>query len=416
MSPAALGPLSLALLMPLPRINVSFPRKGERDGEPADQPKIVDWTGRRLTFFHQHKLLPRISIVFPASDDPGEAEGDDISLLSDDEILRKMMLDERTEGEPEGIEPLPEKTLVPASESVSSLEDAIRKAMEEEGQGLESEVGAEITPPSEPDPPEGTISSLDEAIDKAMMEQDAEPLDVAKGIVDAGGKRSVALPTGVAVAEEAAMEDEAGSEGIFQGSMVLVEGAKGQQTRAVTQNMSYGLLENGHTVTYITTGLTIQDFIVEMHDHNYRIAQYLPDQSILVIPVYPFIEGKGDPKALLDKLITSTQLQTTDTIFVDSLSDFLGGSFDEVICMRLLEYLRRLSGMGKTIFLVVDDGQKGILSLRLASDLHFALSSQGGKGVQVKRYHPIKAGAKEILHFRVDPVLGLISQPRKGSK
>ena len=198
--------------------------------------------------------------------------------------------------------------------------------------------------------------------------------------------------------------------------MVLVEGKKGAETRAVAENLCYGLLENGHTVTYVTTSLPIQDFILEMHSHNYPMAQYLPDRQVLVIPVYPIIEGKETTEDLLDKLMSSAQLQTTDVIIVDSLSDFLGGHFDEVICMRLLEYLRRLINVGKTVFLVVEDGQKGILSLRLASDLHFALSSQEGKGVQVKRYHPAKEGAPDVLHFRIDSVAGLITQPLKAGK
>jgi archaellum biogenesis ATPase FlaH len=114
--------------------------------------------------------------------------------------------------------------------------------------------------------------------------------------------------------------------------------------------------------------------------------------------------------------MSSSQLRTTDVIIVDSLSDFLGGHFDEVICMRLLEYLRNLSNLGKTMVLVVADGQKGILSLRLASDLHFALPVDEGKGVQVKRYHPPREGSPGVLNFRIDPALGLISQPHRAEK
>jgi archaellum biogenesis ATPase FlaH len=256
---------------------------------------------------------------------------------------------------------------------------------------------------------------IEDAIENATQEEkDAEPLDVAKSILNADGARNVALPGGVRLPEAETEYVGEGSDTISQGSVVLVEGHKGAATRAVTENLCYGLLESGRTVTYVTTALTVQDFIMEMHSHNYRIAQYLPERKVLVIPVYPLIEGKGGSEGLLDTLMTSPQLHTTDAIIVDNLSDFLGGSFDEVICMRLLEYLRNLSAMGKTVFLVVEDGQKGILSLRLASDLHFALPAEEGKGVQVKRYQPPKLGAPGVLRFRVDPALGLISQPHKG--
>ncbi len=378
----AIGPLSLAMLMPLPRINISFPKKhkGAQAAETevkGENLKLVDLNGRRLTLFHEHRLLPRVSIVFP-SVVRTEEEVEDISALSDEALIKQMILDEQGKGAPDGIEPLVSSAPLPISDDRLSLEDAIRKAMNEE--------------------------------------QEAEALEVAKNIVNADGTRDVVLPGGVDLPEDGPSYKGDGSDTISQGSMVLVEGKKGAETRGVAENLCYGLLENGHTVTYITTALPIQDFIVEMHAHNYRIAQYLPDRQVLVIPVYPIIEGKGSTEELLDKLMSSSQLQTTDAIIVDSLSDFLGGHFDEVICMRLLEYLRRLINMGKTVFLVVEDGQKGILSLRLASDLHFALSAQEGKGVQVKRYHPPKEDAQDVLHFRIDPVVGLISQPRNAGK
>lgn len=375
------GSLALAMLIPLPRINISFPkkRKGDQAAETElkeEDVKLVDMNGRRITLFHEHRLLPCVSIVFPSAERE-EEEVEDISVLSDEALIKQMILDEQEEGAPEGVEPVA-STTSPISDDHLSLEDAIKKAMNEE--------------------------------------QEAEALEVARNIVNADGTRDVVLPGGVDLPEDGSSYKGDGSDTISQGSMVLVEGKKGAETRGVAENLCYGLLENGHTVTYITTALPIQDFIVEMHAHNYRIAQYLPDRQILVIPVYPIIEGKGNTEELLDKLMSSSQLQTTDAIIVDSLSDFLGGHFDEVICMRLLEYLRRLINMGKTVFLVVEDGQKGILSLRLASDLHFALSALEGKGVQVKRYHPPKKGARDVLNFRIDPAAGLISQPRKAAK
>ncbi len=379
---AVMGQLSLSLLMPLPRINVSFPKKHKRDqdSEPVandENTKLIDWSGRKITLFHDHRLLPRVSIVFP-SVEKGAEEAEDISVLSDEALIKQMMLDEQREGAPEGVEPMVDRPSQPISGGDLSLEEAIKNAMK--------------------------------------VEQDAEALEVAKSIVNADGARDVALPGGVDMHEDEPSYRGDGSDTISQGSMVLVEGKKGAITRGVAENLCYGLLENGYSVTYVTTSLAVQDFIVEMHAHNYRIAQHLPDRKVLVIPVYPIIEGKGNTDGLLDKLMSSSQLQTTDTIIVDSLSDFLGGHFDEVICMRLLEYLRHLISMGKTVFLVVEDGQKGILSLRLASDLHFALPSRDSKGVQVKRYHPPREGSRDILHFRIDPIAGLISQPRRTEK
>lgn len=354
------GPLvMLAVLAGIPRIHVSFPRKdGDGDVEAPPGTKTVDWGERRIDIFHNFRLLPRISIIFPVETEDDPTEMADISVLSD-ESLERLLREESGSTSPEGV-----------------LED----------------------PPVSDEP-------------QVVAEGIVDEMEVARSIVNADGLRDVVLPSAPA-AEEERPPPEAEEMPIPRGAVVLIEGVKGPRTRAISHNLCYGLLENGYSVTYVSTSLVVKDIILEMHSRNYRIARFLPDRQLLCVPVYPIIEDKGTKDGLLEKLMESPQLQTTDAIMVDTLSDFLE-DFDDMICMRLLEYLRVLSGMGKTIFLCVDDGQKGILSLRLASDLHFALSLDGDEHhVQVKRYSTPRSGAKNVLHFKVDPVIGLVSHPR----
>ncbi len=99
----------------------------------------------------------------------------------------------------------------------------------------------------------------------------------------------------------------------------------------------------------------------------------------------------------------SPNLQTSDVVFVDSLSDFLNGDFNETLCMRILEYLRKLSGAGRTIFLNVDNGQKGMISLRLASDIQISMAfGDDVKGVVVKKRNKQRDGSADILMFKGD--------------
>ncbi len=54
------------------------------------------------------------------------------------------------------------------------------------------------------------------------------------------------------------------------------------------------------------------------------------------------IEGRGTSEGLLDKLMGSEQLQSSDALVIDSLSDFLSDRFDEMMCMHLLEYVQHV--------------------------------------------------------------------------
>jgi archaeal flagellar protein FlaH len=200
-------------------------------------------------------------------------------------------------------------------------------------------------------------------------------------------------------------------ESISGGALVLVEGEKGRKARELMQQISLGILENGRSVTYVTTSQSVQDLVMEMFERDERIATYLPDHRLLCVPVYPLIEGKGTRDGLLDKLMGSEQLQTSDALIIDSLSDFLGERFEEASCIRVLEFVQNLNGTGKAVFLVVNDGQKGILPVRLESELQLSLPSGEEGIVQMKRYQHAHQGAAEMLRFQIHPTTGILAHP-----
>ena len=157
-----MGQLALALLMPLPRINISFPKKGGEDqdvgpDEGGEGVKLVDVSGRKIIMFHGHHLIPQVSIALPKVEKEVE-EAEDVAAPSDQALIEKMIQDGQEEGAPEGGEPAASAPAPPNPDGELSLEDAIKKALNEE--------------------------------------QEAEALDVAKSIVNADGTRDVALPRG----------------------------------------------------------------------------------------------------------------------------------------------------------------------------------------------------------------------------
>ncbi len=363
--------LATVVLMLLPKIDVAFPNR-RRKGVPMDSltkvdQRLVVWGDRKIVLFDNKLFLPTVSIEFPR---PGAevldmAMGPEAEPLPNaEEALTLPSLDEPLEAQPEAVEE--HLSLTDLSSLTSTVEaEEILEGEETLGPTLTLGTLDNVAPPEE---------------DAAVMT--GEPPLVFDGPV----------------------------EQITGGALVLVEGEKGPRARELMQQISLGVLENGRSVTYVTTSQSVQDLIMEMFNRDQRIASYLPDHRLLCVPVYPLIEGKGPREGLLDKLMGSEQLRTSDALVIDSLSDFLGDRFEEARCMRLLEFVQDLNAMGKVVFLVVSDGQKGILPLRLESELQLSLPAGEG-GTQLKRYQKPHQGATEFLRFQLHPTAGLLVRP-----
>ena len=63
--------------------------------------------------------------------------------------------------------------------------------------------------------------------------------------------------------------------GLPKSSICVIEGVEGGGKTIISQRLAYGLLENNYTVTYVSTELTIRDFIFQMASMNYNIVDYL---------------------------------------------------------------------------------------------------------------------------------------------
>ena len=55
---------------------------------------------------------------------------------------------------------------------------------------------------------------------------------------------------------------------------MLVEGEKGKRARELMQQDQPGILENGRSVTYVTTSQSVQDLVMEMFGRM-NVATYL---------------------------------------------------------------------------------------------------------------------------------------------
>jgi flagellar protein FlaH len=201
--------------------------------------------------------------------------------------------------------------------------------------------------------------------------------------------------------------------GLPKGAIVLIEGEEGSGRSVISQRMAYGLLRSGHTVSYISTEMTMKDFIDQMYSLEYRIGEFLPNLRLLYIPVYPLI-GKTMPREdFLDKLMKSPQLYRNDVVFIDSLSTLGNKQLDEQNCNILLGLFKKLVGIGKTMVLTIENGQEALDPLRLASDVYLVLRSglvgeEISRTVNVKRYIRARGKVNDVIRYRIEPNIGLV--------
>lgn len=211
-------------------------------------------------------------------------------------------------------------------------------------------------------------------------------------------------------------QDELGirlGRGIPKGSIVLIEGEEGSGRSVISQRLCYGFLCNDCSVTYVSTELTMRDFIDQMYSLNYKIDKYLIGNKLQYFPVFPLIGTTKSRTDFLDKLIKSPILYEKDILFIDTLSSLTNNSMNEAESIRFLEFLKKLVKLDKTIIMAVEASQKGINPIRLTSDIYIALKMRSTRTeisriLQVKRYLRARNQVDEIIRFRIEPRTGLV--------
>ncbi len=205
--------------------------------------------------------------------------------------------------------------------------------------------------------------------------------------------------------------------GIPDGTLMLVEGEHGAGKSVLCQRLAFGLLENGRTVTIVSTELTMKDFVNQMYSLNYPVATPLLRQNLMFIPVYPLLGSTKPRDDFLGRLLGSTGLFSSDVIIIDSLSALVRSSIPtEEVVFDLLAFFKRLTGMDKSIILTLETGQlSGSMLSPLKAASHAMLEIQtklvGGvltRHAIVNRFSNVPSPVESVIGFRIEPGVGLI--------
>jgi len=212
------------------------------------------------------------------------------------------------------------------------------------------------------------------------------------------------------------LHDQLG-QGLPTGTITLIEGAKGSGKSAVLQRMIFGFLSNCHTVTCISTELTVKDFIDQMYCLDYPIASWILSGKLKFVPVYPLMGSSRSRKDFLGMLMSSRELFTSDVIIIDTFSSLVNNSLHgEENSINVLGFFKKLAGMNKSVVISVDPGEvEGEALSPFESDSHVYLSlvvSQVGgmisRSIMVKRFANTQFRVSPMIGFRIEPNVGMV--------
>ncbi len=204
--------------------------------------------------------------------------------------------------------------------------------------------------------------------------------------------------------------------GIPQGSLILIEGGHGSGKSVMCQRMAYGLLQNGHSVTFISSQMTTVDFIYQMFSLKYPINKKLIDGSLLYIPVLPLISENAPKKDFLEKIMQSKPFYEKEVVVIDSLSSVISKDVNPENIRDFVSFLKRITGVNKVIIFTINPEEldrRVEEQLKLASTIIIDVQVKpfGGdiKNVAtIVKYNFSVTNYQKVTVFRVEPKIGFI--------
>jgi flagellar protein FlaH len=198
--------------------------------------------------------------------------------------------------------------------------------------------------------------------------------------------------------------------GLPRGAIVMVEGMEGSGRSVLCQRIAFGCLENGHSVSYVSTEMTMSEHIDQMYSLGYDIGRFMDMNRYLYASLFartPML-SRAD---MMVRLRSAKRIYDSDVIVLDSLSAMMPSLAAEGDARDMLSFFKSLAVEGKTLLMSVGlEGQ--INPLRQSCDVLIGLRTDEDDRslhhVDVKRYLRAKARIDDNTAFRVEPGIGTV--------
>ena len=202
--------------------------------------------------------------------------------------------------------------------------------------------------------------------------------------------------------------------GIPSGSLTLVEGQSDSGKSVVVQQMIWGSLHDGATVTLYTSENTIKSFIRQMASLSLDILDFMLLRRLKVLEVSTQRSGLK-AEQIFDMLLDSMRAdRTSDLIVVDSLTTFVTHTSSDAT-LAYFEECREICSDGRTVINVANSyafDNSALARLRSMCDAHLSLRVEevGDVLVKILEVSKIRGASKttgNIITFDVEPNMGM---------
>lgn len=225
--------------------------------------------------------------------------------------------------------------------------------------------------------------------------------------------------------------------GIPGGSIVLVEGDYGAGKSALSQRFTYGMCEEGHSVTLVSTELTVRGFIDQMHSLSYDVEEHLLNENLLFIQAEVNSGGStlrgekdGNRMQLLKRLMDAEKMWEADVVVIDTFDAILRNDpkFEALIrqnderqaALEIISFFRDLVSKGKIIVLTVDPStvdEEAIGPFRSIADVYLELQmaevgNDVRRSIAVRRFAGMGEQVGDSIGYSVRSGTGIVIESR----
>ena len=224
--------------------------------------------------------------------------------------------------------------------------------------------------------------------------------------------------------------------GIPPGSIVLVEGDYGAGKSAMSQRLTYGLCEEDHLVTLLSTELTVGSFLDQMNSLDYDMVEHMLEEDVLFLHAdigdsNTFSDDEeGERKDLLKRLMDAEIMWDSDVIIIDTFDAILRNDpkFEALVrkneerqaALEIISFFRDIIAEGKVIVLTVDPStldEDAIGPFRSIADVFLELEmievgNDVRRQISVKRFAGMGEQVGDTIGYSVRSGTGIVIESR----
>lgn len=200
--------------------------------------------------------------------------------------------------------------------------------------------------------------------------------------------------------------------GLPTGSLTLIEGGSGAGKSVLTQQILWGALQDGFTVSLFTSENTVSSLVSQMQKLDLDMLDFL---LLGKCRVYPMALARLGADAAPTLLSVLQQEHSRDVLIVDSFTSAVLYSTDSTPILRFFEQCKRLCATGMTVILTlhaqgVSDDLLNPLRSMCDAVLKLKVEQDGNrmvKTLEVSKVRGADSVTGAIVGFDVEPGWGM---------